>query len=82
MPTARCESWYARGVWRPALLILVLVSCGRLGFDPADGASDSDHLVDGAPAIDGGTDLGLDMLPDQPARFLGSAPDLGAVESH
>jgi len=40
------------------------------------------HLVDGDPAIDGGTDLGLDMLPDQPARFLGSAPDLGAVESH
>jgi hypothetical protein len=27
-------------------------------------------------------DFGLDMLPDQPARFLGSAPDLGAVESH
>lgn len=40
------------------------------------------HLVDGDPAIDGGTDLGLDMLPDQPARFFGSAPDLGAVESH
>jgi hypothetical protein len=40
------------------------------------------HLVTGDSAIDAGTDLGLDMLPDQPARFLGNAPDLGAVESN
>lgn len=39
------------------------------------------RLVPGNPSIDQGTDLGLDMLPDSPERFLGAAPDLGAVES-
>jgi parallel beta-helix repeat protein len=39
------------------------------------------HLVVGNPAIDGGSDLGLDLLPDSPERFLGAAPDLGAVET-
>ena len=39
------------------------------------------RLVPGNPSIDQGTDLGLDMLPDSPERFLGVAPDLGAVES-
>jgi Right handed beta helix region len=34
-----------------------------------------------SPSIDAGTDLGLDYLPDLPERFLGSAPDLGAVET-
>jgi parallel beta-helix repeat protein len=40
------------------------------------------HLIAGHAAIDTGTDLGLDMLPSQPARFLGSQPDTGAVESY
>ena len=40
------------------------------------------HLVAGCPAIDGGADLGLDMLPDRAERFLGNAPDLGGVESY
>jgi len=39
------------------------------------------RLAPGNPAIDAATDLGLDLLPDQPARFLGAAPDLGAVET-
>jgi len=39
------------------------------------------RLVPGNPAIDAATDLGLDLLPDLPARFLGAAPDLGAVET-
>lgn len=40
------------------------------------------HLVAGHPAIDAATDLGLDMLPDDPARYLGARPDTGAVESY
>lgn len=39
------------------------------------------HLAPGSAAIDAATDLGLDLLPDDPARFLGAAPDLGAVET-
>lgn len=39
------------------------------------------HLAPGSAAIDAATDLGLDMLPDVPERFLGAAPDLGAVET-
>jgi hypothetical protein len=39
------------------------------------------HLVAGSPSIDAAMDVGQDMLPDQPARFLGKGPDLGAVES-
>lgn len=35
----------------------------------------------GSPSVDQGIDVGLDMLPDRPERFLGKAPDLGAVES-
>ncbi|HEU4730108.1 MAG TPA: right-handed parallel beta-helix repeat-containing protein [Kofleriaceae bacterium] len=49
--------------------------------DFVDPASYDFHLTAGVPAIDAATDLGLDMLPGQPARFLGQAPDLGAVES-
>ena len=33
------------------------------------------------PAIDAGVDTGLDLLPDSAERFLGDAPDLGAVET-
>ncbi len=33
------------------------------------------------PAIDAGVDTGLDLLPDSAERFLGAAPDLGAVET-
>jgi parallel beta-helix repeat protein len=40
------------------------------------------HLVSGHTAVDGAADVGQDMLPDDPARFLGSKPDLGAVESY
>jgi parallel beta-helix repeat protein len=40
------------------------------------------HLVAGHAAIDTGADLGLDMLPAAPERFLGSKPDTGAVESY
>jgi parallel beta-helix repeat protein len=39
------------------------------------------RLLAGNAAIDMGTDIGLDMLPSSPDRFLGDAPDLGAVES-
>jgi len=39
------------------------------------------HVPAGSPAIDQGTDLGLDMLPELPERFLGAAPDLGCAES-
>lgn len=40
------------------------------------------HLVAGSASIDAATDVAQDMLPDAPARFLGAAPDLGAVESY
>ncbi len=41
------------------------------------------HLVAGSPSIDAATDVGQDMLPDDPTRrFLGNGPDLGAVESY
>ena len=40
------------------------------------------HLVAGSPAIDAAADVGQDMLPDSPARYLGHGPDLGAVESY
>ncbi len=40
------------------------------------------RLVDGSEHIDAATDLGYDLLPDDPdRRFLGTAPDLGAVET-
>jgi parallel beta-helix repeat protein len=39
------------------------------------------HLEAGNPAIDAATDLGLDLLPDPSARYLGAAPDLGAIET-
>ena len=39
------------------------------------------HLVAGSTSIDAATDVGQDMLPDSPARYLGAGPDLGAVES-
>ena len=40
------------------------------------------HLVAGSPSIDQAQDIGQDMLPDSPARYLGAGPDLGAVESY
>ena len=40
------------------------------------------HLVAGSPSIDAASDVGQDMLPDSPLRFLGNGPDLGAVESY
>lgn len=40
------------------------------------------RLVAGSPAIDAATDLGYDLLPSSAERYLGSAPDLGAVESY
>lgn len=40
------------------------------------------HLVAGSTSIDQGQDVGQDMLPDSPARYLGAAPDVGAVESY
>ena len=39
------------------------------------------HLIAGSTSIDMATDVGQDMLPASPARYLGAAPDLGAVES-
>jgi len=39
------------------------------------------RLVAGNPAIDQGMDVGQDMLDRNTKRFLGAAPDLGAVES-
>lgn len=39
------------------------------------------HLVGGSPSIDAGEDLGYDCMPERAARFLGLAPDLGAVET-
>lgn len=59
-----------------------LVSTTTTDFvDPAPPAYNF-HLIAGHNAIDTGTDLGLDMLPSQPARFLGSNPDTGAIESY
>jgi parallel beta-helix repeat protein len=40
------------------------------------------HLVAGHAAIDAAIDLGFDMLPDTPERYLGTKPDIGAVESY
>ena len=50
--------------------------------DFVDAAGYDFHLVAGSPAIDAATDLGLDLLPGLSARYLGAAPDLGAVESY
>lgn len=50
--------------------------------DFVDVASYDFHLVAGSTAIDAASDLGLDLLPDQPARFFGAAPDIGGVESY
>jgi len=46
----------------------------------ADPASYDFHITS-AQGIDQGTDVGQDMLPDRTERFLGAAPDLGAVET-
>jgi hypothetical protein len=40
------------------------------------------RLLAGNPAIDQGMDVGQDMLGTSSKRFLGAAPDLGAVESY
>jgi hypothetical protein len=43
---------------------------------------DNDYrLGDGSPAIDAGTETGLDVNGDQPADYNGLGPDLGALES-
>jgi len=48
------------------------------GFvDPAS----YDFHITGAQGIDQGVDVGQDMLPHSSERFLGAAPDLGAVET-
>lgn len=39
-------------------------------------------LIEGSPHIDIGEATEVDCLPDDPARFRGAGPDLGAVESH
>jgi len=39
------------------------------------------HLVGGSLHADAGEDMGYDCLPNSPERFLGTAPDLGAVET-
>jgi hypothetical protein len=49
--------------------------------DFVDPTSYDFRLAAGSPAIDAATDLGLDLLPDSPERFLGTAPDLGAIET-
>ena len=50
--------------------------------DFVDAATYDFHLVANSPAIDAASDLGLDLLPGLPARYLGAAPDLGAIESY
>jgi hypothetical protein len=51
--------------------------------DFADPTTNDFHLIAGSPSIDAATDVGQDMLPDDPTRrFLGKGPDLGAVESY
>jgi hypothetical protein len=48
------------------------------GFvDPAS----YDFHITSAQGIDQGVDVGQDMLPHSSERFLGTAPDLGAVET-
>jgi hypothetical protein len=42
---------------------------------------DDYRLGEGSPAINAGTDTGLDVNGDQPGSFNGAAPDLGARES-
>jgi parallel beta-helix repeat protein len=49
--------------------------------DPTPGVYDF-TLVAGSAHVDAGEDLGYDCLPNAPERFLGEAPDLGAVESY
>ncbi len=39
------------------------------------------HLVAGSQFVDAAADMGYDLLPQSDERFLGSAPDLGAVET-
>jgi hypothetical protein len=39
------------------------------------------RLGEGSPAINAGTDTGLDVNGDQPGSFNGAAPDMGALES-
>ncbi len=50
-------------------------------IDPTPGPYDFRLALD-SPHIDAGAELGYDCLPDDPALFLGDAPDLGAVESY
>ncbi len=39
------------------------------------------RLGEGSPAINAGSDTGLDVNGDQPGSFNGAAPDMGAFES-
>ena len=39
------------------------------------------RLGEGSPAINAGSDTGLDVNGDQPGSFNGAAPDMGAIES-
>ena len=56
-----------------------LVAADATGF--VDAARYDFRLVPGHAGVDGSVDLGFDMLPDRPERYLGRAPDLGAVET-
>jgi hypothetical protein len=46
-----------------------------------DVEEDDYRLGEGSPAINAGSDTGLDVNGDQPGSFNGAAPDLGALES-
>jgi hypothetical protein len=59
------------------------IGANSITADPmfADAPGDDFSLVTGSPAINAGTDTGLDVNGDQPGSFNGAAPDLGALES-
>lgn len=46
-----------------------------------DVEGDDYRLGEGSPAINAGTDTGLDVNGDQPGSYNGAAPDLGGLES-
>lgn len=56
-------------------------SCDLADPDYADEANDDLSLAAGSPAIDSGTDLGLDVNGSAAGLFNGTAPDRGGLES-